>query len=278
MRTSSSTRWLRFCASSMISRTLRPAACCSIRNWFSVASASGFLHLERRKSELHQHAVQETGGRQLGLVDLRNDDVLLQFVQERLDQRGLAGADLAADDDETVGEPDRRLHVGLGARMLLAQVQECRIRAQPERQFCKPEQVEIHAQLRPLHRNYVQSIIARACRSALSRSGARLLRIVQWPTLRPGAAPCRSREKQGPRSRAGARAIGHAAEEIDHRRGTQRARAAQGQAADRPQVVLELARHAPSIVQCPELCTRGAISLAISFPPPTKNSIASTPM
>ena len=34
---------------------------------------------------------------------------------------------------------------------------------------------------------------------------------------------------------------------------------------------------APSMVQCPELCTRGAISLATSRPRCTKNSIVSTP-
>ena len=34
---------------------------------------------------------------------------------------------------------------------------------------------------------------------------------------------------------------------------------------------------APSMVQCPELCTRGAISLANSVPPTSKSSIASTP-
>ena len=34
----------------------------------------------------------------------------------------------------------------------------------------------------------------------------------------------------------------------------------------------------PSMVQCPELCTRGAISLATRRPLTTKNSMASTPM
>jgi hypothetical protein len=57
-----------------------------------------------------------------------------------LDQGGLAGADLAGDHHEPVGEPDRRFHVRLGARMLLAQIQELRVRAQAERQLMKFEE------------------------------------------------------------------------------------------------------------------------------------------
>ena len=43
MRISSSTRSDRFCASSTISSTLRPAAYCSIRKLFSVVSSSAFF-------------------------------------------------------------------------------------------------------------------------------------------------------------------------------------------------------------------------------------------
>ena len=140
MRTSSSTRLLKFCASSTISRTLRPLMCCSIRNWFNVARTSGFLHVERREAELHQNGLQKFGRRQLGLIDLRDHDVGLQFPQKGLDQRGLARADLAGDHHEAIGEPDRRFHVRFGARMLLAEIQELRIRAQPERQFVQFEE------------------------------------------------------------------------------------------------------------------------------------------
>ena len=82
----------------------------------------GLLHLERRKSKLHQHGLQERGRRQLGLVDLRDDDVFLKFAQEGFDQSRLAGADFTGDDHETVGKPDRGLHVRLGACMVFAQI------------------------------------------------------------------------------------------------------------------------------------------------------------
>ncbi len=98
------------------------------------------LHVERSEAELHQNRLQEGGRRQLGLVDLRDDHVGLQLAQERLDQGGLAGADFARDDHEAVGEPDGRLHVRLGARMLFAQVEELRVRAQAERQFMQFEE------------------------------------------------------------------------------------------------------------------------------------------
>ena len=77
----------------------------------------GLLHLERREAELDQHGLQEFDGGDLGLVDLRDDDVRIELAQEALDERRLARADLSGDHDEAVGEPDGRLHVRLGARM-----------------------------------------------------------------------------------------------------------------------------------------------------------------
>jgi hypothetical protein len=105
----------------------------------------GLAHLERLEAELDQHRLQEFDRRHLRLRDLRDDDVLLELAQEGLEQRRLAGADLAGDDDEAVGEPDRRLHVRLGARMVLRQVQERRVRAQPERQLVQLEVFQVHA-------------------------------------------------------------------------------------------------------------------------------------
>jgi hypothetical protein len=103
------------------------------------------LHLERLEAELDQQRLQELERRHLRLVDLRDDDVLVEFLQEGLDQRRLAGTDLARDDHEAVGEPDRRFHVRLGTRMVLRQVEELGIRAEPERKFTKSEQVQVHA-------------------------------------------------------------------------------------------------------------------------------------
>jgi hypothetical protein len=42
-----------------------------------------------------EHRLQEFDRRDLRLVDLRDDDVLVELAQERLDQRRLAGTDLA---------------------------------------------------------------------------------------------------------------------------------------------------------------------------------------
>jgi hypothetical protein len=64
--------------------------------------------------------------------------------RKKVSINGLAGADFAGDHHETIVEPNRRLHVRLGARMLLAQVQELRVRAQPERQFMQFEEFQVH--------------------------------------------------------------------------------------------------------------------------------------
>jgi len=50
----------------------------------------GLAHLEGLEAELHEHRLQELQGRHLRLVDLRDDDVRVQFLEEGLDQRGLA--------------------------------------------------------------------------------------------------------------------------------------------------------------------------------------------
>jgi hypothetical protein len=70
---------------------------------------------------------------------LRDDRIGLHLMQESFDQGGFAGADIPGDHDETVGEPDGRFHVSFGARVLLAQVQELRVRAQAEGQFMEFE-------------------------------------------------------------------------------------------------------------------------------------------
>ena len=107
----------------------------------------GLAHLERREAELDQHGLEELDRGDLGLRDLRDDDVLLELAQEGLEERRLAGTDLARDHDEAVGEPDRRLHVRLGARMVLGQVEERRIRAEPERQLIQLEVFQVHGVL-----------------------------------------------------------------------------------------------------------------------------------
>src|SRR5450759_3824264 len=99
-----------------------------------------FLHVEGGETELHQDRLQKLRRRQLSLVYLRDDHVALQFSQECFDQRGFAGTDFARDHHEPVGEPDRRLHVRFGARVLFAEIKELRVRAQAERQLAEFEE------------------------------------------------------------------------------------------------------------------------------------------
>lgn len=66
-------------------------------------------------------------------------------------------------------------------------------------------------------------------------------------------------------------------DKVEYRALTYLGSRAQRQAGDGAQVVLNWLHSAPSMVQCPELCTRGAISLAFRPPSTSKNSKASTP-
>ncbi len=100
----------------------------------------GLFHVERREAELHEHGLQECRGGELRLIDLRDHDFRLELAQERLDQGGLARTDLARDHHEAIGEPDGRLHVRLGACMLLAEIQELRVRTQAEGELMQFEQ------------------------------------------------------------------------------------------------------------------------------------------
>ena len=101
------------------------------------------LLVERLEAEFRQHRLQELRGVQLGLGYDGVDDVVVEFAQKGLQQRRLARTDLAGDDDETVGEPDRRFHVGLGARVLLAPVDELRIGRQSEGLLVQLEMFEV---------------------------------------------------------------------------------------------------------------------------------------
>ncbi len=99
--------------------------------------------VERLEAEFGQHRLQELRRRELGLRHDGIHDVIIQLGEKRLQQRRLAGADLTRDDDETVGQPDGRLHVGFGARVLLAPVDELGIRRQPKRRHVEPEMLQI---------------------------------------------------------------------------------------------------------------------------------------
>ena len=143
-RISSSTRMERFWASSTISSTLRPAAYCSIRKLLMVAISSAFFILKGEKPNCTSTAWRKSIAEHLCLVDLGDHDVGLHFLEEGLDQCGLAGADLTGNDDEAIGEPDGRFHVRLGAGVLFRQVQKLRIGAESKRQFFEFEGFEVH--------------------------------------------------------------------------------------------------------------------------------------
>jgi len=93
------------------------------------ADQLALAHLEGGEAELDQHRLQEIDCRDLGLVDLRNHHIGRNLLEKGLDERGFARADLAGDHHEAVREPDGRLHVRLGAGVLLGEVQELRVRA-----------------------------------------------------------------------------------------------------------------------------------------------------
>src|SRR5258708_12618625 len=76
--------------------------------------------IERVEPELHQHRLQELHLVKLRLKNLRNDDILVQFRKELLDQRRLAAADFSGDDHEAFAVPHRIVHVGLAAAVSLA--------------------------------------------------------------------------------------------------------------------------------------------------------------
>ncbi len=102
--------------------------------------------------------------------------------------------------------------------------------------------------------------------SAGSRSVARAFRIVQWPSLRPGAALCHNREMPGRRSPTAARGLGICPRKLIMAVWP-RARVLPS---GRPQIARRWFSNwlvtQPSMVQWPELWTRGAISLAINRP------------
>ena len=70
----------------------------------------GLAHLERREAELDEHGLQEFDRGDLCLRDLRDDDILLEFAQEGLEQRRLARSDLARDHHEAIRKPDHRMY------------------------------------------------------------------------------------------------------------------------------------------------------------------------
>ena len=202
MRISSSTRSERFCASSTIRSTLRPAAYCSMRKLFSVLISSALRILNGEKPNCTSTACRKSIARDLRLVDLRDHDIRRHFLEEGLDQRGFARADLAGDHHEAVGEPDGRLHVRLGACMLFRQVQELRVRAEPERQFLEFEGFEVHGGSRPMLRDAnVPGQILEDLAGYVRRGGLpRPLRGCNGRLSGPGGASCHSHAGAAPRA------------------------------------------------------------------------------
>lgn len=88
---------------------------------------------------------QRVFGIELGRHDIADDDIAaVQAVQQPTQQRGLAGTDLAGDDDETVIAQHAIVKVGLGPAVLLATEVEVGIRAELEGLAAQPVKGFIH--------------------------------------------------------------------------------------------------------------------------------------
>ncbi len=105
--------------------------------------------LERLEAEVGEHGLQELYRRELCLRDVCEYNVVFQLVEERVDQGGFTGPDLAGDDDEAIRQPDSRLHVRFGLGMLFAEVQEFRVRTEPKRRLSEGKVLEVHHKKRP---------------------------------------------------------------------------------------------------------------------------------
>ena len=108
-----------------------------------MSSNSTLRFLKWLEAEFGQDGLQKLRRGQLRLRHHRIDDVVFELRQKGLQQRRLAGTDLARNDHEAVSKPDRRLHVRLGPRVLLAPVHELGVGGQPERLFLELEVIDV---------------------------------------------------------------------------------------------------------------------------------------
>ena len=98
-----------------------------------------------RDAEFRQQRLQQLDVAQRRVDDPRRDVLRAEFTQGRIEHRGLAGPDLARDDDEAVVIHQGEAHVGRRARVLLRHEQEFGVRREVERAAVQLEEVVIHS-------------------------------------------------------------------------------------------------------------------------------------
>ena len=189
----------------MISSTLRPAAYCSMRKLLSVAISSAFFILKGEKPNWTS-------------TDCRNSTavtwvwlICATTTSESSWRRKLSMSVVLPEPISPVITTKPSVNQMVDSMYALArawcsrQVQELRVRAQPERQLAQFEVLEVHRSGRyygkaglgagkPLIRAYriasqvARSIPDRTLKARRSRAFAVFSQIVTWPSLRPGRA------------------------------------------------------------------------------------------
>ena len=121
---------------------------CSVRTsscLLAVASRPRLERVFRHHAETEQHLAQQLFDRQERIEDERGERGLVELLEEGAAQRGLAGADVAGEDDEALLAADRLPHLLQRDVVRLASVQEPRIRRQAERRLNEPVVLLVHA-------------------------------------------------------------------------------------------------------------------------------------
>ncbi|MNG08073.1 hypothetical protein D3C84_914050 [compost metagenome] len=90
---------------------------------------------------------QQLGDAVFGIEDDRNFGVLRQLLEQAAAHRGLAGADIAGQQDETAVAVDAVEQAGQSLAVLLAQVQVARVGRYGERQLGEAEIIAVHGHL-----------------------------------------------------------------------------------------------------------------------------------
>ena len=103
MRSSSTARGVRFCASSTISRQRLPCVVTCTRKASSASSSSDLATSLVAQAEGRGDHAQRVLGIELRADELRGDDLArVELVEQAAHDRRLARADLAGDDDEAL--------------------------------------------------------------------------------------------------------------------------------------------------------------------------------
>jgi hypothetical protein len=146
MRSSSTARGVRFCASSTTSSARLPWRVAAIRKssrFFSSATWQAFVLQPERGG----HAAQRVVGVELGRHQLRGHQVVgLELAKQVAHQRGLAGADFAGDDDEALAERQAVIQIRHRPLVPLGAEEETRVGIELKRLGAKAVIVFVHEQ------------------------------------------------------------------------------------------------------------------------------------